>query len=123
MYSFRALKRNLPPITGRGRLSGIEASTDGEGAHGGALTEKMLLSSRGSATVNSPWPITRSIVDGDAWRPRAEPIAADAGLPSKPVSQPELHCSRRRCRIAAAEEWRAQHSNDVGDVGAVERIE
>src|SRR5206468_6554580 len=44
-------------------------------------------------------------------------------LPSKPVSHPELDCSRRRCRIAAAKEWRAQHSNHVGDVGAVERIE
>src|SRR2546427_1743740 len=51
MYSFRSLTRNLPPITGRGRLSGIEGTTVGEGAHGGALREKMLLSSRGSAIV------------------------------------------------------------------------
>src|SRR5437870_3830349 len=61
-------------------------------------------------------------VDGDAWRPRAEPLAATTpALPPKPVSKPELHCSRRRCRIATAKKWRAQHSDDIGDVDAVGR--
>src|SRR5713226_10576276 len=44
-------------------------------------------------------------------------------LPSKPVSHAELGCSRCRRRIAAAKEGGAQHSNGVGDVRAVGRIE
>ena len=44
-------------------------------------------------------------------------------LPPEPVSNTELNRSCRRGGIATAEEGRAQHSNDVGDVGAVERIE
>src|SRR5438105_61283 len=52
MYSFRSLARNLPLITGRGRLTGTEASSGAEGAHDTALTAETILFSSKSATDN-----------------------------------------------------------------------